>query len=79
VPAMPWVIINYATFVGAELNSCMKPVPEYYFSKHEWDRLGCGPLPPERDKDNPANHEKIRQSLDAMQHWFKDHGTSQIS
>jgi hypothetical protein len=57
----------------------MKPVPEYYFSKSEWDRLGCGPLPPDRDQDNPANQEKIRQSLDAMQHWFKDHGTSQVS
>jgi hypothetical protein len=26
-----------------------KPVPEYYFSESEWARLGCGPLPPERD------------------------------
>ena len=61
------------------LNNSMNPVPEYYFSKHEWDRLGCGPLPPERDKDNPGNQEKIRQSLDAMQHWFNDDATSQVS
>jgi hypothetical protein len=27
------------------------PVPQYYFSPGEWDRLGCGPLPPERDMD----------------------------
>ena len=27
------------------------PVPEYFFSPGEWDRLGCGPLPPERNKD----------------------------
>jgi hypothetical protein len=55
------------------------PVPEYYFSKNEWDRLGCGPLPPDRDKDNPANQDKITQSLESMQHWFKDDATSQVS
>lgn len=26
-----------------------KPVAQFYYSKEEWDRLGCGPLPPERD------------------------------
>lgn len=26
------------------------PVDKYYYSEHEWDRLGCGPLPPERDR-----------------------------
>lgn len=26
------------------------PVPQYYYSKEEWDRLGCGPLPVERDR-----------------------------
>ena len=61
------------------LNNSIMPVPEYYFSKNEWDRLGCGPLPPERDKDNPANQDKIRQSLESMQHWFKDDATSQVS
>jgi hypothetical protein len=30
-----------------------KPVPEYFYSAEEWDRLGCGPLPPERDLNNP--------------------------
>ena len=25
------------------------PVPSFYYSQDEWDRLGCGPLPPERD------------------------------
>lgn len=29
-----------------------KPVQQYYYSKEEWDRLGCGPLPPERDRNN---------------------------
>ncbi len=23
--------------------------PQYYYSQAEWDRLGCGPLPPERN------------------------------
>jgi hypothetical protein len=27
-----------------------KPVEQYYYSQDEWDRLGCGPLPPERDR-----------------------------
>ena len=26
-----------------------QPVAQYYYSKQEWDRLGCGPLPKERD------------------------------
>lgn len=24
------------------------PVERYYYSEDEWNRLGCGPLPPER-------------------------------
>ena len=27
-----------------------KPVEQYYYSEKEWDRLGCGPLPAERDR-----------------------------
>lgn len=27
-----------------------KPVEQYYYSDKEWDRLGCGPLPAERDR-----------------------------
>ena len=26
-----------------------QPVSNYYYSESEWDRLGCGPLPPERN------------------------------
>lgn len=29
-----------------------QPVAQYYYSKEEWDRLGCGPIPPERDRAN---------------------------
>jgi hypothetical protein len=27
------------------------PVESYYYSADEWARLGCGPLPLERDRD----------------------------
>lgn len=27
-----------------------KPVDKFYYSEKEWDRLGCGPLPAERDR-----------------------------
>jgi hypothetical protein len=27
-----------------------KPVDQYYYSEKEWDRLGCGKLPTERDR-----------------------------
>jgi hypothetical protein len=26
------------------------PVEGYFYSEDEWARLGCGPLPPERDR-----------------------------
>ena len=29
-----------------------KPVDKFFYSEQEWDRLGCGPLPKERKKDN---------------------------
>ena len=29
-----------------------KPVEQYYYSEREWARLGCGPLPKERDRSN---------------------------
>lgn len=29
-----------------------KPVEKYYYSEKEWDRLGCGPLPAERNKNS---------------------------
>jgi hypothetical protein len=28
-----------------------QPVPIYYYSEKEWARLGCGPLPPERNQN----------------------------
>ena len=29
-----------------------KPVAQYYYSEQEWNRLGCGPLPKERKREN---------------------------
>ena len=29
-----------------------QPVKQYYYSEKEWDRLGCGPLPEERKREN---------------------------
>jgi hypothetical protein len=29
-----------------------RPVDQYYYSEDEWARLGCGPLPPDRDRAN---------------------------
>ena len=28
-----------------------RPVEQWYYSQAEWDRLGCGPLPQERDRN----------------------------
>ena len=27
------------------------PIAQYYYSEQEWNRLGCGPLPAERDRN----------------------------
>ena len=27
-----------------------RPVDKFFYSEKEWDRLGCGPLPDERDR-----------------------------
>jgi len=32
-----------------DMQNKKKPVAEYFYSADEWNRLGCGPLPPERD------------------------------
>ena len=28
-----------------------QPVKQFYYSEEEWSRLGCGPLPEERDRN----------------------------
>ena len=44
-PSRP-TITKYSTM---EQNK--KPVQQYYYFEKEWDRLGCGPLPKERDRN----------------------------
>lgn len=41
-----------------------QPVPQYYFSPGEWDRLGCGPLPAERNRDLQQVLEKSVENKD---------------
>ena len=33
-----------------------QPVENYYYSEDEWNRLGCGPLPPERNRGRQLEH-----------------------
>jgi hypothetical protein len=42
-----------------------QPVAQYYYSEKEWDRLGCGPLPEERDRSQLQNaHAKGNPKVD---------------
>ena len=43
-----------------------KPVEQFYYSQEEWDRLGCGPLPPERDRSQQLQeaHAKGNPKID---------------
>ncbi len=43
-----------------------KPVEQYYYySEDEWTRLGCGPLPPERDHNQLQDaHAKGNPQID---------------
>ena len=42
------------------MESVKKPVERYYYSEDEWARLGCGPLPPERDRNNQLQNVAAR-------------------
>jgi hypothetical protein len=37
-----------------------QPVAQYYYSEDEWARLGCGPLPPERDRGHQLQNAAAR-------------------
>ena len=39
------------TFTTEDRITAEKIYPGYYYSEAEWDRLGCGPLPDERNID----------------------------
>jgi hypothetical protein len=41
------------------------PVDKYYYSEKEWDRLGCGKLPAERDRNRLQDaHAKGNPKID---------------
>ena len=37
-------------FINIFMEQTKKPVDKFFYSEDEWSRLGCGPLPPERDR-----------------------------
>ena len=43
-----------------------QPVQQYFYSEKAWDRLGCGPLPKERDsaKKHQDAHAKGNPTFD---------------
>ena len=38
-------------FINIFMEQNNKPVDKFFYSEDEWSRLGCGPLPPERDRN----------------------------
>ena len=44
-------------------------VEHYYYFEAEWNRLGCGPLPPERDRGNPATDGTKHQRIQLAWAW----------
>jgi len=50
------------------MNTKKIPVPEFFYSQGEWDRLGCGPLPYERRKDlhQDTNEDSAKEAQDGM-------------
>jgi hypothetical protein len=52
-------------FINIFMEQTKKPVEQYYYSKEEWDRLGCGPLPKERDRNKIIDaHAKGNPKID---------------
>ena len=42
-----------------------KPVDQFFYSEKEWDRLGCGSLPSERDRNKIVDaHAKGNPKID---------------
>ena len=38
-------------FINIFMEQNKKPVDKFFYSEDEWKRLGCGPLPPERNRN----------------------------
>jgi hypothetical protein len=45
------------------MNQSRKPVKQYYYSEQEWTRLGCGPLPTERDLAQQPVNKHVKGNL----------------
>jgi len=42
-----------------------KPVDKFFYAEKEWDRIGCGPLPEERDRNRLQDaHAKGNPKID---------------
>ena len=37
-----------------------KSIAQYYYSEEEWSRLGCGPMPAERDRAHQVENVMAR-------------------
>jgi hypothetical protein len=37
-----------------------QPVEQYYYSESEWNRLGCGALPAERDRHQTLQDDRAK-------------------
>ena len=53
-----------------------KPVEQYYYSEDEWARLGCGPLPPERDRNCQFENVTSRENRSTDNNVIKGHNQS---
>ena len=40
-----------------------QPVKQFYYSEKEWNRIGCGPLPPERDRSKLVEQAQSKESV----------------
>ena len=45
-------IIEYSAILNNFMEQNKKPVNKFFYSEKEWNRIGCGPLPPERDRNH---------------------------
>ena len=48
-----------------------QPVEQYYYSESEWDRLGCGALPAERDRSQQSSSVDNTDMTNQDPSWIK--------
>jgi hypothetical protein len=59
-----YIVINTHINIMTVEQQKKTPVEHYYYSEDEWNRLGCGPLPPERDRGLQSEHVKGNPGID---------------